>query len=115
MSPALSRRAALTDLALAGGAALAPVAIAWLPKASGDSEILAAWKVRQAALTKIEQRGSYFHAEEHSPVKSALFDKADEAITAATATTPRGLLAQAWVALSYVQNSFTETNSARTT
>jgi hypothetical protein len=107
MSAALSRRAALTGIGLAGATAMLPITAASLPKGGGDAEILAAWKVRQAALAKIESRDTYFDAETHSPVEAELFDKADQAITKATATTLQGLLAQAWVALSYTQPSFT--------
>jgi hypothetical protein len=110
MSQQLSRRQALTGLTLAGATGMLPIVAASIAKANdGDSAILGAWDRRQKALQRIEARGTYFETETHSPELAEVYDAADNFITKATATTPRGLLVQAWVAMSYVQDSFTET------
>ncbi|HEX8579921.1 MAG TPA: hypothetical protein VF655_10050 [Allosphingosinicella sp.] len=63
MSADLSRRAALTGIALAGGVALAPVAIASLPKPGADrSAWNAAQAERRAALAASEQADKAFDA-----------------------------------------------------
>ncbi len=112
MENQLSRRQALAGIGVAGATAALPIAGAAIAQAQahGDTAILAAWEARQAALARIEKRGTFFDAEDHSPADVEIYDAADELIGKATATTPRGLLAQAWVALAYAQDSFSLTN-----
>ncbi|HEX8444393.1 MAG TPA: hypothetical protein VF631_12190 [Allosphingosinicella sp.] len=110
MNTQLPRRATMTGIALAGATSRAPIAIASIAKPRADADILRTWDHRQCALAEIEARGDYFDAEQESPTQAAIYDQADEQIARATATTLRGLLAQAWVALSYVQDSFSEVN-----
>jgi cytochrome c556 len=110
MQNQLNRRQALTGITLAGAIGMLPIAAAAVAQRDPDAAILQSWEARQAALARIEARGDYFDAEEHSATDAAIYDGADALITRATASTPKGMLAQAWVALSYVQDSFSATN-----
>jgi hypothetical protein len=111
MTDRLTRRTALAAIGGAGALAVPAAALAAATRSTGsDAAILNAWEARQSALARIESRGTFFDAEEQSPADIAIYDQADEVIATATATTPQGLLAQAWVALAYAQDSFTEGN-----
>jgi hypothetical protein len=108
MQTQMSRREALAGIGFIGTASTGMWAAIAYARSDGDEAILAAWDRRQAALAVIEANGPYFDAETDSPEAAAIYDEADVAIAKATATTPRGLLVQAWVAASYVQDSFNE-------
>jgi hypothetical protein len=96
--PAPSRRAIIAGLL----ASPMVVSAGTLAADSPDAELLAAWHTRQKTMAKIEQRGSFFHAESHSPRLAAIYDKAEMAIYNLPARTPAGVLAKMWLAFSHM-------------
>lgn len=98
-NPEVSRRAIISGM-IAAPAFVAASATAAQTKS--DAPILAAWHTRQAALKKIETRGNFYYAETHSPVETEAFDKAEMAVANLPASTPAGVIAKLWVALSHM-------------
>lgn len=101
-----SRRGALGILATAPVSLLPALAVMQCSQParagqSADSAILSAWRDRQNTLVEIEKRGPYQSAETHSPSLIDRFDRAEQVISEATATTLQGLLAKLWVAFSF--------------
>lgn len=96
---AITRRGAFRAI---GSIATASIIAVQSVTASADAELLAAWNERQSALAKIEARGAFYWCETHSPKLAARFDRAEMQVYTLPASTPRGILAKLWVALSHM-------------
>lgn len=94
-----TRRALIGGSGLAAVVAITPaIAAPSATVASKDTELLRHWEGRQRSYAQIVANGSYYTGELHSPEATRRHDAHEVPIVAATATTARGALAQAWLA-----------------
>lgn len=99
MTTQTTRRALIGGAGLAAITAIVPAVTARSATVtSKDVELLAHWEGRQRSYAQIVANGSYYTGELHSPSATRKHDAHEVPIVAATATTARGALAQAWLA-----------------
>jgi len=68
----------------------------------GDDQCVAAWNERISALGQIEERGSFYLAEMHSPQATDAFEANEEALRTTPADTLQGVIAKLWAALAHL-------------
>jgi len=97
MANETTRRALIGGAGLAAVALAAPVIAAAAPSA-GDAALLAHWEVRQRSYAQMMADGTYYDSARNAPALLNDHDTHEIAAMKATARTPQGALAQAWIA-----------------